>query len=242
MPLTMRLATWNCRQGIDRKRHALDALDADVVVIPECSSDTALARELGVSFLWRGDHPRKGLAVVGFNGWQVEPLAVAVDLPWVLPVRVHSPDEGVAFDLLAIWTITRKDGRPNYAGQVKLALETWSAALADGNTAIAGDFNCSIQGLAHAPHRANVQRLKDLGLESSYHAAEDLEHGLEDAMTLIWIGRGRIPLAYHCDFVFLPPRLLASVTAVRIGWSPEPDDRLSDHAPVSVDLALTLPR
>lgn len=142
----MRLATWNCRQAIDRKRHALDALHADVVVIPECSSSSALGRELGVSFLWRGDYPGKGLAVVGFNGWRVEPLPAAVDLPWVLPVRVHAPDGRAAFDLLAIWTVARKDGRPNYAGQIKLALETWAAALAEGNVAVAGDFNCSLQG------------------------------------------------------------------------------------------------
>lgn len=234
----MRLATWNCRQGIDRKRHALDALQADVVVIPECSSASALRHELGVSFLWRGDNAGKGLAVVGFNGWHIEPLAAAVDLPWVLPVRVHAPDERAAFDLLAIWTVARKDGRPNYTGQIKLALETWAPALADGNTAVAGDFNCSLQGPSRGPHRRNVERLRELGLESSYHAVDGLEHGLEDAMTLKWIGPGRVTLAYHCDFVFLPRRVLETVTAVRVGWAPEPKEPLSDHAPVVVDLAI----
>lgn len=58
-------------------------------------------------------------------------------------------------------------------------------------------------------------------------------------MTLRWVGPGRVPLAYHCDFVFLPQRLLEKVTAVRIGWSPEPEEPLSDHLPVAVDLTLT---
>ncbi len=236
--MTMRLATWNCRQAIDRKRHALDDLSTDVVVIPECSSTAALGRELDVSFLWRGDDPRKGLAVVGFNGWRLQPLATAVDLPWVLPVRVHAPDGRAAFDLLAIWTVARQDGRPNYAGQIRLALETWAPALANGNTVVAGDFNCSLQGLSHAPHRTNVEKLRELGLESSYHAVEGLEHGLEEAMTLRWIGRGGVPLAYHCDFVFLPRRLLEGVTAVGVGWPNDPEERLSDHVPVVVDLAV----
>ena len=225
--VTVRLAAWNCHQGIDKKRHALDALRADVVVIPECSSGSALGRELGVSFLWRGDNAAKGLAVVGFNGWQVRPLAAAVDLPWVLPVRVHAPDERVAFDLLAIWTVIRKDGRPNYTGQIRLALETWAPVLAEGNMAVAGDFNCSLQGPSRGPHRMNLLRLKELGLESSYHTLAAIEHGQEDAMTLRWIGPGKIPLDYHCDFVFLPQRLLASMTAVRIGWSPERDKQPS---------------
>lgn len=236
----MRLATWNCRQGIDAKRHAFELLGADVVVVPECSSEPELARELGVSFLWRGDYAPKGLGVIAFNGWSVEPLDAPTELPWVLPVRVIAPGGDHAFDLLAVWTVARKDGRPGYAGQVTRVLDEWADGLAAGTTVVAGDFNCSHQGPSGRAHLSNMARFHELGMQSGYHAHSQQEHGAETAMTLQWIAPGRIRQGYHCDFVVLPESLLSQVTAVNVGSVAEwVDSRLSDHCPVLVDFART---
>jgi hypothetical protein len=63
----MRVAAWNCRQGVDRKAVAIDALAADVVVLPECSASPRLAREAAGSFEWLGTYAPKGLGVFGVN-------------------------------------------------------------------------------------------------------------------------------------------------------------------------------
>jgi hypothetical protein len=232
-----RLATWNCRQGIGRKRHAVERLNADIVVLPECEASPALKREFGVSFLWRGDNPAKGLAVVGFNGWRIEPFDPPSDLPWVLPTRVLDPHGEHALDLLAVWTVERGKSRPNYAGQVAHVIDTWAAELRRGVTGIAGDLNCSLEGPSAKAHRANFERLEELGLRSAYHAFNGLEHGAEAAMTLRWIARGRKTLGYHCDFVFLPQLMINRITSTVIGSMPDwVESGLSDHCPVVVDV------
>jgi endonuclease/exonuclease/phosphatase (EEP) superfamily protein YafD len=236
----MRLATWNCRQGIDAKRHAFERLGADVVVVPECSSEPELAREPGVSFLWRGDYAPKGLGVIAFNGWTVEPREAPVELPWVLPVRVLAPGGGHAFDLLAVWTVARKDGRPGYAGQIARVIDAWADELAAGRTIVAGDFNSIAQGPSGRAHARNIARFEELGMRSGYHAHAKQEHGSEAAMTLQWVARGRIRQGYHCDYVVVPESLLSQVTAVTVGPVEEwIDSRLSDHCPVLVDFAFT---
>ena len=193
-----------------------------------------------MSFLWRGDYAPKGLGVVAFNGWNVEPLEAPADLPWVLPVRVHAPDGDHAFDLLAVWTVARKDGRPGYAGQITRILDEWHDVLAAGGTVVAGDFNCITQGPTGRAHVRNLSRFEELGIRSGYHAHSALEHGAETAMTLRWVARGRIVQGYHCDYVLLPERLLTRVTAVSVGSMEDwVDSRLSDHCPVVVDFALS---
>ena len=52
--MPFRLVTWNCREGVDRKRAQFDRRAADVLVVPECGRYPMFARELGVSFTWRG--------------------------------------------------------------------------------------------------------------------------------------------------------------------------------------------
>jgi len=234
----MRLATWNCRQGIDTKRHAFELLGADVVVVPECSSEPALARELGVSFLWRGDYATKGLGVIAFKGWRVEQFDARFELGWVLPARVFDPDGEHAFDLLAVWTVMRKDGRPRYEGQIGRILDEWVDELEAGKTIVAGDFNCSLQGPSRRAHSRNLDRFEALGLRSGYHAHSAVEHGAETAMTLQWVARGGVRRGYHCDYIMLPEELRSRVTAVTVGSVAEwVDSGLSDHCPVVVDLA-----
>lgn len=233
----VRVATWNCRQGIDRKRGALDRLAADVVVLQECGAAAGLATELGVSFLWRGEYPAKGLAVAAFTGWSVEPLDAPVDLPWVLPARITAPDGTTAFDLLAVWTVARKGGRPGYAGQIARLADVWEQSLLAGGTIVAGDFNCSSQGPSRGAHHGNLARLEGLGLRSAYHDFNSLAHGAEVAMTLNWVAPGRVARGYHCDFVFLPPDALHRTISVTVGETSDwIGEKLSDHRPVVVEL------
>ena len=81
-------------------------------------------------------------------------------------------------------------------------------------------------------------RLAELGVQSAHHTHHGLAHGEETAMTLRWKGRGGLVSEYHVDFVFLSRPLLERLEAVEVGsmrdWV---ESGLSDHCPVSVDLA-----
>lgn len=224
--------------ALDQKRSAVDRIGADVLVVPECAASPALAGDLGVSFAWRGENRRKGLGVFGFGGWRVEPFAEERPLPWVLPVRVIDPGGVEAVILLAVWTVVRRlDGRPDYAGQVAAVIDDWAAALEEGRAAIAGDLNCSAQSPSGGRHLENVRRLERAGVRSAYHAFLGHEHGAEDAMTLRWVGPLRRVYEYHCDFLFLPGRMLERLRRVEVGsmadWI---ESGLSDHCPVVAEL------
>lgn len=234
------LGTWNCRMGLDRKRAAVERLGCDVLVVPECHSTPTLATELGVSFAWKGRFPRKGLAVFGFNGWRLEPAEETTPLPWVLALHVLDPAGARACLLLATWTVTNQAERwPRYSAQVTQAIDAWEHELRSEPVILAGDLNCSAQGPSALPHLANLTRLEALGVQSAYHAHHSVAHGTEPDQTLRWIGPGRVPHLYHCDFVFLSARALAGLEHAEVGaaeaWI---ENGLSDHAPVVARVAL----
>lgn len=240
MSASLTLATWNCRMGLARKRDALAALGADLIVVPEAAARVPPAGEPGVSHAWKGTWAPKGLGVYAFGGWTLEPIVDRPDLPWLLPLRLVDPAGQRVATVLAMWAVAgRRERRPSYAGQLTSVLDAWSDELAAGDAILLGDLNASTDD--HRPagraHRANVERLHALGLRSAYHAHTGCAHGAETDMTLRWIGPGRQPLHYHCDFVFLPERWIGSIRRVEVGtmrsWV-EPG--LSDHAPVIVEL------
>lgn len=224
--------------AVDRKREAIEGLGADVVVVPECERDPALAQEPGVSFAWRGDHERKGLAVIGFGGWTVTPVEGPAALPWTLPVTVADPSGRVRLRLVAVWTVAGR-GRPSYAAQAAAVIDALDDAAATLPLVLAGDFNASVEGRSPTPSGFSVERLAALGLHSAYHHLHRVAHGAEQAMTLRWIGPGRRAHLYHCDFVFLSSGLATRLQTVDVGsiekWV---ESGLSDHAPVIVELGL----
>ena len=195
--------------GLDGKRDAIGEIAADVLVIPECSRSSNLRNESGVSSHWHGDFAPTGLGVFAFGGWTVQPLREPDPLPWATAVQVRDP-----------------------TGQCRLT-------LAAGDGWLAGDFNCAVQGPSVQPHIANISRLEELRVHSAYHANRQVAHGDETEMTLRWIGPGRIPHLYHCDFVFVPGDLVPAIEFVEVGsietWV---ESRRSDHMPVVVEVAL----
>jgi hypothetical protein len=230
--------------GLARKRDALARIGADLLVVPEAAAQVPPAGEPGVSHAWKGTRAAKGLGVYASGGWTVEPVVDRSDLPWLLPLRLRDPDGAPTATVLAVWTVVgRRDRRPSYTGQLAAVLDAWEPELAAGDAILIGDLNASSTDTpAGRAHAANVRRLAELGLRSAYHARLGCEHGREPDMTLRWIGRGRLPLHYHCDFVFLPERWCESVTRAEVGPFEEwVASGLSDHAPVTVELSLPLP-
>jgi endonuclease/exonuclease/phosphatase family protein len=223
--------------GVDRKRPHFDRLAADVIVVPECSRAPLFAQELGVSFAWRGMRATKGLGVFGRNGWRVAPREERTEIPWVLPLQVlDARDEKVAL-LLAIWTVAHRGGR-SYEAQVAAAVTEWAEEIRSEAVILAGDFNCTAQSPAGSRRPTHADLLRDLGAVSAYHAHHGCDHGAEADMTLRWIGPGRVPRRYHCDFVWMSAALAPRLAGVEVGTFAEwIETGISDHCPVIVDLA-----
>jgi hypothetical protein len=61
----MRIVTWNCQIGLDKKMDALLSLGPDVAVVPECSEESVNAfQQRGLSTLWFGSNPNKGVGIM----------------------------------------------------------------------------------------------------------------------------------------------------------------------------------
>ena len=238
----MRIGVWNCRQRLDDKIDWLDELECDVIVVPECARDSELSQQPGVDSLWKGDYDTKGLGVFAFNGWQISRSRQLGRIsPGACPSHAWHPDVDKRLLLLATWTVKRSgDGRPSYAGQHAKIIDEWHEPLATGDTIIAGDLNASFQGPSVKAHTDNVARLEELGTRSAYHLASGLPHGEEQDMTLRWIGEGKVPYYYHCDYIFVSGQLADHVESAQVGSMSEwVESGRSDHCPVTADLAIT---
>ena len=61
----MRIVTWNCGMALDRKAPNLLALNPDIAVVQESSKKSVdVLHGHGLSGLWFGADPNKGLAVL----------------------------------------------------------------------------------------------------------------------------------------------------------------------------------
>lgn len=61
----VRIATWNCRSALDKKMAVVEAIDADVLIVQECTPATVLSRRDGITALWSSPYPSatKGVGV-----------------------------------------------------------------------------------------------------------------------------------------------------------------------------------
>jgi hypothetical protein len=64
--------------GLDKKMDALLSLDPDVAVVPECSEKSVIAfRQRGLSALWFGSNPHKGIGIMCRRDWPIRALPPA---------------------------------------------------------------------------------------------------------------------------------------------------------------------
>ena len=234
----MRIATWNCQGGLDKKLDVIEALNANILVVQECVQDNALASTEGISSAWSPPYEgaTKGSGVFARNGWSITTLPRRDDLPWVFPVTIRNEGDMNEVTLLAVWTNkNRNDGRPSYADQFGSVLDAYGPLLTSGRTIIAGDLNASMQGPSSEEHAHNLATVESLGLVSTYHHANGIDHGNESDMTLKWIGQGRQEWFYHCDFIFVPTSMSTDITC-QVMPTFEWERRVSDHQPVVAHL------
>jgi hypothetical protein len=238
----LRVAAWNCRGGMRRKREALAALEADVLVIPEAQA--RFIPDLGQRMLFKGA-PSKGLGVLVADPYTAAISTADPGLPWLLAVDIYRGRD-LVLTVLALWTV-REAGihRPSYSAQAQQGITAWQqASEREGRdpwtrVVMLGDFNASFQGPSAAAHADTVAALHQRGMASVHHHLTGTAHGTEASHTLRWIAPGRIAQYYHCDYLWLSPDLQTRLRGGGIGtvgdWV---ESGLSDHSPVWADLTI----
>lgn len=225
----MRITAWNCGMAMHRKMDRLLALEPDVAVLPECASpEVAAARAVyaaATSHAWMGDRRHKGLAVLTFGPWRLEPVRRTCDARFILPLRVDGP---TPFGLLAVWTQP-----PGYVEHTHAALDAYGEAFSDGPMVVAGDLNSNTIWDANRVlnHSRLVERLRALGIVSAHHRHHREEHGAETRPTFFLYRHRTHP--FHLDYVFVPKAWTRRLRSVEVGAFDEWRD-VSDHVPVTV--------
>lgn len=247
----MTITVWNCNGRFHEKFEAADLLDADILVIPECADENQL-RKNGLSvaadtFIWVGDNPNKGLAVMARSGYTIAQLFSPSDqLPkWAAPIRISCPT-GRNIDLLALWFFWRRRKHPFEIRTIPDVVSWFSNQFDADDLIVAGDFNNDAQWgdryTKAANHLHTIEALAARGLCSAYHSWRGVTPGEETDKTHY---RGLKDKGYpdrcHIDYVFLPAKWVPLIKSVDIGsyedWvAPHPPrhERLSDHVPLTV--------
>ena len=230
----MRIVTWNCQMGFDKKVEALLSQNPDVAVVPECSEKSTVAIERrGYKTLWFGSNSLKGLGVFCRKDWSIRALPQPQQ-KWIVPVEVDAP---TPFTLLAVWACrTGIKKAENYIGQVYQALISHPEWFDGTPVVLAGDLNSNKiwdPERVVGNHSDVVNILAERGLVSGYHEFFGEAQGAESRPTIYFYRHADRP--FHIDYIFIPREWATRLKTVDVGeyeiWS-----KLSDHCPVTVDI------
>jgi exonuclease III len=223
----MRLATWNCQTGLESNWGAVEALDADVLVVQECGPETReqVAAQDGWTCEPQPGGYGKGLAILARSPYKIETREPSE--PFFVSTVISGPER---FRFVGFWAMTPKFTGYSYTRQATRMIEQ----LPDDGlpTVVAGDFNAS----KSQRHLRNVRRLADLGLVSAYHAYHDLDHSAAEVHPTSYF-QWQESRPHHMDFVFVPMKW--RIRAVEVGTFKDYSQLggLSDHVPVVVSVS-----
>lgn len=226
----MRLVSWNCHDGFARKSSALLSLAPDIAVLSEVKEQDLATCLPSASVIFAGASPKKGVAVVGLNGWQIEQVH-SIEQKWFLPVIAKRGS--VHINLLAVWVLPTR----NYVEPTLNELFRRKEFLSATNAIVTGDFNHNVifdKGRkGDRRFAAAVELLAKLDLVSVWHETRNEAHGMESAPSLFHMYNEA--KAYHIDYAFVSKLLMSAVKDVTLGsYSDWVKAKLSDHVPLSV--------
>ena len=217
----MRIVSWNCGDGFQKKYHLLERFNADVFVIQECRNpkkynDSAF-RKFSENHLWIGEN--RGLGVFAKAKTQIASEVWGdFGLDYFLPCRIDN-----SFTLLAVWACN------NYVEDIFPFMKFHKSKLS--NILILGDFNsnsCWDYKHGRRTHSGLVSEFKNCGIESIYHKQTGENFGQEKTPTFFMYRKQKKP--YHIDYAFsdLSCRLTIEQNVEWLNYS--------DHVPLIVDL------
>jgi hypothetical protein len=228
-----RMVSWNACDAFMRKFGHLERLRPNIAILQEVRPSCLEFAALKDSSLWLGAEGQKGLAAVGYGGWQVSAVPILVPDKWFLPL--WATKDGHCINIVAVWVDSTKDCVP----PTLRALDALHDFIASGPTIFAGDFN---QSVILDKRKGPGRRFSDVldafgkhGMSSSWHQSNSEEHGQESLPTHFW--RWNPESKFHIDFAFGTPSL--KVNAATLGaYDQYVLGRISDHVPLIVDYEL----
>jgi endonuclease/exonuclease/phosphatase family metal-dependent hydrolase len=228
----MRIVSWNCNMGFEKKRDAVMSLQPDIVVLQECSAKDIASTNAPFKH-WVGSNKHKGMAIIGFanHEYTIDGLYTE-EWPWFLPLRV----DDVPLHILGLWACV-KDRRIRYVRVTHKAVDHYVKFLSMPQVIIIGDFNSNTIWDAlyrERSHSELVEKLERLGLVSVYHTLRGEIQGQEMIPTQ-FMYRNKTK-SYHLDFAFVS-KALSSSCELLIG---EPSEWMnkSDHMPLILTISL----
>jgi exonuclease III len=208
----MKLITWNCARGFDKKKALIFSTNPDIAVIQECSKKSTESPAYdGYEAVWTDGNPNIGMGVFYRRNWTLRRLdGTPSGIEWIVPFAVTGPQN---FTLIAVWACQVKGGKSaSYVGQIDLALRKHRKWFENGPVVMMGDFNSSSSLYSDKErygwnHSKMVNELRELGLVSVYHALANEDHGKEKAPTFHQSKDEAKP--FHFDYIFAPQEWLA---------------------------------
>lgn len=226
----MRLVSWNCHDGFARKSPALLSLEPDIAVLSEVKAQHLAGLNPAPEFVFAGASPQKGVAVVSWNGWELE-QSQPVEQNWFLPVVARRGSAQI--NILAVWVKPTK----NYVEPTLNELDRLKEFLSHEHVIVTGDFNQNVMFDKGRKGRRRfsvaLEMFSELGLASVWHVTKNETHGEESSKSLYFVydeARG-----FHIDYAFASKSMMRAVTDVSFGTYAEwVKTKLSDHVPLSV--------
>ena len=234
----MRILLWNCKGGISRKVKIeyFKSFSPDIAVVPEIREKNIelLAPD---SNIWiTNNHLKsapKGLGVLAFNGFKLEPLPRDEEMEIFIPVKVIRDE--FSFNLLAVWNFYSacKQGRfQKVRGPKNLefsALEYYKSLFTDPSL-IVGDWNLG-PTFSKDEFVKIVGILDQQGLKSIYHHQHNI-FPAETRHSTFRAPKGKV--LHHLDHIFGSELFYKNVKTLLIDEFQ--NVVLSDHAPIVLDV------
>jgi len=120
----MKLTTWNCARGFEKKKRVIFSTAPDIAVIQECSKKSTESLLFdSYDAAWVGVNPNIGMGVFyRKTDWSVRRLEDTTHgIEWVVPFEVTCPDNFTLDCYLGVRGQGSK--RESYVGQINRALK-----------------------------------------------------------------------------------------------------------------------
>jgi exonuclease III len=227
----MKIVSWNCEGGFDRKANWLFELNPDLAVVQECTERAARAQTpANFSHLWFGLPGSKGLAVFHRTDIRLVPINTP-DHRWLVGLDVDATEQ---FSLVAVWSCPERSGLAAYVEECRNAVAAHPEWFQTGRTIMVGDFNsnCTWDSSTGGQHTLLINELAAHGMTSLYHQQTGQEFGKESVPTIHH--QRKIEKPFHIDFAFVSKSFLERAHC-SIG-SPDIWLSRSDHCPIVIDI------
>ena len=233
----MRLISWNCNNGINKKEQIeyFQSFNCDVAVLPELKEHNIEVLQPSSSLWVTNNHLRskpKGLGILCFNGFQIQELPRDEDMEIYIPVKIKG--KGIEFNLLAIWNFYWACKQGRFKGLKGDDCLEWSALkhykpILEDPCICMGDFNFGPTFSQEAfVHMNNV--FEDMGIKGLYHQFNKLPW----TETKHYTYQSPMKTFHHLDHIFGSEYFQKHMKAFKIGNLE--DAILSDHAPLILDI------